>query len=120
MGQRGRLAVSRADIYASSLEADAAAAHLEALAQAQRGRAKELRWANAPEWANCIVRPSPRGVEGEVYHAKFYPDSPRTDNDPAGEDDWRWANRDNYGWIVFANCRTPEETGRWIVTEQRP
>ena len=116
--------MTRDEIYATSAAMDIEADILEARAKEARDKAKRLRWMNAPTWANCIVSPSKRGLNGLRYLelAGVHPayDSPGA---PQSKDDWRWANRTMFGWFVFdehSEVRSPAEAGNWTIEERRP
>ena len=94
--------MSRESIYRSSAHLDIEADDLESRAKEARAKALRLRWMDAPEWANCIVKPSKH-------------------NRLQSKDDWRWANRDCFGWFHFAGGgRSAAEAGNWTIVERRP
>lgn len=110
---------AKALIYAPSAELDKLAVELSTELEAVRAEAKRLRWLEAPEWANCISKPTKAAVRSEEYRRRFYPQRQCGAADPHGEQDWRWANRDNFGWFHFVDCESPAEAGGWTVVEWR-
>ena len=116
--------MTRDEIYGPSDAIDIAADVLQARADEVRDKAKHLRWTNAPAWANCIVSPSKRGLDGlrlleaaGVRPACDYPGAPQS------KDDWRWASRTMFGWFVFdehGEVRSAVDAGNWTIEEHRP
>lgn len=118
--------MTRDEIYATSAEADALANHLLRESDRARAKAKRLRWIEAPAWANCIVSPSQSALHALHYRAAMIEGNPQYatpihPGSPQCEDDWRWANRTNTGWLHFDNnVSTPVEAGNWTIVERRP
>lgn len=94
--------------------------------------AKQERWRHAPEWANCIVRPSKAGLRAIDYYANYIAEHPEHQpppqligpQNPQHEDDWRWAKRDNMGSFYFdldtdMKLFVAAEAGTWTIEEWR-
>lgn len=119
--------MTRAEIYANSVEYDEWADDFEERAKAARAKAKRLRWIEAPTWANCIVSPSQSALHGLHYREVMIAENPQyampvSPGSPQSEDDWRWANRTNTGWFLFTergDVRSAAEAGDWIIEERR-
>lgn len=120
--------MTRDEIYRGSDGIDTEADLLQAHADVARAKAKAIRWLGAPAWANCIVRPSKRGLDEMHYRelmCREHPEhaTPAPAGNPQCEDDWRWAMRDNMGWLYFdenGHVSSPVEAGSWTIEERRP
>lgn len=114
--------MTRQLIYAASAEADARAQHLAALADEAAAQAKAIRWGQAPEWANCIVRPTSYGQQNVEFYQRHVGTKPRP-HQPQHGDDWRWAKRTTFGDLFFdeaGTLSTSVEAGNWSLEEWRP
>jgi len=110
--------MTRQTIYAPSAELDLLASQLRAEAAAAKEKAKRLRWLEAPEWANCIAKPSFRTLEQMEKGSCL----PRWPSDPTDAEDWRWARRTSFGWFNFdaeGEVRSAAEAGTWTIQEYR-